>query len=157
MHFLTIPILLCCAGNGCHLPPLRDYKEYHTDTTVRFVVELSAEKMREAEALGIHKKFKLESTINTSNLVRGKERERGESSGWSSSSLRFSYSSLFSLLLLPPSPPLHLPFSLPPSHRFSLTTMAACAGMRVWLRFCRSSTKSVWTSTGSVRSSLREN
>ena len=51
-------------------PPLsRDYKEYHTDATVRFVVELSAEKMREAEGIGIYKKFKLEGSINTSNLV----------------------------------------------------------------------------------------
>ena len=36
---------------------------------MRFVVSLSAEKMREAEAAGFHKKFKLEGSINTSNLV----------------------------------------------------------------------------------------
>jgi DNA topoisomerase-2 len=46
-----------------------DYKEYHTDTTVKFVVTLSADKMMEAEAVGFHKKFKLESSLNTSNLV----------------------------------------------------------------------------------------
>lgn len=46
-----------------------DYKEYHTDTTVKFVVTLSADKMMEAEAVGYHKKFKLESSLNTSNLV----------------------------------------------------------------------------------------
>lgn len=46
-----------------------DYKEYHTDTTVKFVVTLTAEKMEEARAAGIHKKFKLESAINTSNMV----------------------------------------------------------------------------------------
>ena len=33
---------------------------YHTDTTVKFVV-----KMQEAERIGFHKKFKLESSINT--------------------------------------------------------------------------------------------
>lgn len=46
-----------------------DYKEYHTDTTVRFVVTLSPDKMQEAETVGFHKKFKLESSLNTSNLV----------------------------------------------------------------------------------------
>ena len=47
-----------------------DYKEYHTDTTVKFVVTLTAEKMEEARSVGIHKKFKLESSINTSNMVK---------------------------------------------------------------------------------------
>ena len=48
-----------------------DYKEYHTDTTVKFVVTVTGEKMQEAETVGFHKKFKLESSINTSNLVSG--------------------------------------------------------------------------------------
>jgi len=47
-----------------------DYKEYHTDTTVKFVVTLSEEKMREAEETGFHKKFKLEGYLNTSNMVQ---------------------------------------------------------------------------------------
>ena len=52
-------------------PPLSsDYKEYHTDTTVRFVVTLSAAHMSDAEAVGLHKKFKLESAISTNNMVR---------------------------------------------------------------------------------------
>ena len=46
-----------------------DYKEYHTDTTVKFVVTLTEDKLREAQEMGIHKKFKLESSINTSNMV----------------------------------------------------------------------------------------
>ena len=46
-----------------------DYKEYHTDTTVKFVVTLTEDKLREAQEIGIHKKFKLESSINTSNMV----------------------------------------------------------------------------------------
>ena len=33
------------------------------------MVTLSADKMMEAEAVGFHKKFKLESSLNTSNLV----------------------------------------------------------------------------------------
>ena len=51
------------------LPSSSDYKEYHTDTTVKFVVTLSQEKMQEAERIGFHKKFKLESSLNTSNMV----------------------------------------------------------------------------------------
>ena len=47
----------------------RDYKEYHTDTTVKFVVSMSEKNMAEAEAIGFHKKFKLEASINTSNMV----------------------------------------------------------------------------------------
>ena len=51
------------------LSPGRDYREYHTDTTVRFVVYLTEDKMAEAERIGFHKKFKLENYLNTSNLV----------------------------------------------------------------------------------------
>ena len=36
---------------------------------MKFVVTLSAEKMLEAESVGFHKKFKLESSLSTSNLV----------------------------------------------------------------------------------------
>ena len=46
-----------------------DYKEYHTDTTVKFVVTLSEQKMKEAEEIGFHKKFKLESSLSTGNMV----------------------------------------------------------------------------------------
>ncbi len=46
-----------------------DYKEYHTDTTVRFVVNLTTAKMEEAAAVGFYKKFKLESSISTANMV----------------------------------------------------------------------------------------
>ena len=46
-----------------------DYKEYHTDTTVRFVVNLAADKMEEVARANIYKRFKLESSITTSNMV----------------------------------------------------------------------------------------
>ncbi len=46
-----------------------DYKEYHTDTTVKFVVSLTASNMTEAVSTGIHKKFKLENGISTNNMV----------------------------------------------------------------------------------------
>ncbi|KER24461.1 hypothetical protein T265_07887 [Opisthorchis viverrini] len=50
-------------------PCISDYKEYHTDTTVRFVVKMSAEKLREAEAIGLHKFFKLSSALTTNSMV----------------------------------------------------------------------------------------
>ena len=51
------------------MSPSSDYKEYHTDTTVRFVVYMTADKVAECERIGFHKKFKLETYLNTSNLV----------------------------------------------------------------------------------------
>lgn len=47
----------------------RDYKEYHTDTTVRFVVKMNQEKLREAEITGLHKFFKLSATLTTNSMV----------------------------------------------------------------------------------------
>ena len=40
-----------------------------TDATVKFVVTLTQEKMAEAEKVGFHKKFKLESSMSTTNLL----------------------------------------------------------------------------------------
>ncbi|XP_008436083.1 DNA topoisomerase 2-alpha isoform X2 [Poecilia reticulata] len=52
------------------VPPLiTDYKEYHTDTTVRFVIKMSEEKLREAEAAGLHKVFKLQSPLTCNSMV----------------------------------------------------------------------------------------
>ncbi|XP_035002136.1 DNA topoisomerase 2-alpha [Hippoglossus stenolepis] len=51
-------------------PPLiTDYREYHTDTTVRFVVQMTEEKLREAEAAGLHKVFKLQSPLTCNSMV----------------------------------------------------------------------------------------
>ena len=49
---------------------VKDFKENHTDTTVLFTVTLPAEKLVDAcnEKGGIHKKFKLETSISTSNM-----------------------------------------------------------------------------------------
>ena len=46
-----------------------DYKEYHTDTTVKFVIKLSAEKLDQAEEQGVHKVFKLQTPLSTSSMV----------------------------------------------------------------------------------------
>uniref|UniRef100_A0A915Q4L1 DNA topoisomerase 2 n=1 Tax=Setaria digitata TaxID=48799 RepID=A0A915Q4L1_9BILA len=41
-------------GNKYYLC-LRDFKEYHTDTTVRFVIKMTADKLRAAKEEGLHK------------------------------------------------------------------------------------------------------
>ena len=52
-------------------PVITDYKEYHTDTTVKFVVYMPADKLHEAEnsAGGLHKFFKLATDKASSNMV----------------------------------------------------------------------------------------
>lgn len=49
-------------------PMITDYKEYNTDTTIRFVVKMTPEKLAQAEAQGLHKIFKLQSSLS-SNMV----------------------------------------------------------------------------------------
>lgn len=46
-----------------------DYREYHTDTTVRFTIKLDPAKMKEFDKEGFHKVFKLHTTLSLSNLV----------------------------------------------------------------------------------------
>ena len=48
---------------------IKDYKEYHTDTKVHFVVSLTEQNMRKAEEEGLEKKFKVVSSISLSNMV----------------------------------------------------------------------------------------
>ncbi|XP_065805899.1 DNA topoisomerase 2-alpha isoform X1 [Labrus bergylta] len=57
--------------NGTDKVPalITDYKEYHTDTTVRFVVKMSEEKLMEAEAAGLHKVFKLQTMLTCNSMV----------------------------------------------------------------------------------------
>ncbi|KJH51305.1 DNA gyrase/topoisomerase IV, A subunit [Dictyocaulus viviparus] len=50
-------------------PMLDDFKEYHTDTTVRFVIKLAPGKLRELEAEGLHRVFKLQTVLNTTSMV----------------------------------------------------------------------------------------
>lgn len=58
--------------NGTEKVPalITDYKEYHTDTTVRFVVKMTEEKLVEAEAAGLHKVFKLQNPLTCNSMVR---------------------------------------------------------------------------------------
>lgn len=51
-------------------PLINDYKEYHTDCTVRFLVKMSAKQYQHAmEQGGLHKFFKLQKTISLGNMV----------------------------------------------------------------------------------------
>ncbi|XP_041462217.1 DNA topoisomerase 2-alpha-like isoform X1 [Lytechinus variegatus] len=50
-------------------PMITDYKEYHTDTTVKFVIKMSEDKLLKAEEQGLHKTFKLQSTISQANVM----------------------------------------------------------------------------------------
>ncbi|TRY95796.1 hypothetical protein DNTS_008329 [Danionella cerebrum] len=50
-------------------PLITDYKEYHTDTTVRFVIKMTEENLRVAEAEGLHKVFKLQNSLTCSTMV----------------------------------------------------------------------------------------
>lgn len=62
-------------------PPLiNDYKEYHTDTTVKFVVRMTEEKLAQAEAAGLHKVFKLQSSLTCNSMVLTSPPEAPESS-----------------------------------------------------------------------------
>lgn len=46
-----------------------DYKEYNTDTTIKFVITMNPEKLQKAENEGIHKFFKLHSSIGLTSMV----------------------------------------------------------------------------------------
>ncbi|XP_030203148.1 DNA topoisomerase 2-beta isoform X1 [Gadus morhua] len=48
---------------------INDYKEYHTDSTVKFLVRMSEEKLIQAEAAGLHKVFKLQSSLTCNSMV----------------------------------------------------------------------------------------
>ena len=48
---------------------INDYKEYHTDTTVRFLVNVIDDKLEKAESDGLHRLFKLQSTMTTTSMV----------------------------------------------------------------------------------------
>jgi DNA topoisomerase-2 len=48
---------------------IKDYKEYHTDSKVNFVITLAESQLEAAEKEGLEKRFKLTSTLAVSNLV----------------------------------------------------------------------------------------
>ncbi|KNC79788.1 hypothetical protein SARC_07829 [Sphaeroforma arctica JP610] len=66
----------CVQGTDKNPAFVRDYTEYHTDSTVHFVVTMDAQVLAAAEkdTGGLLKKFKLLSTVGTSNMVLFDER-----------------------------------------------------------------------------------
>lgn len=50
-------------------PSILDYKEYHTDTTVKFVIKMNKDKLRKAEEEGLHKFFKMQTTLTQSSTL----------------------------------------------------------------------------------------
>src|SRR5699024_2959950 len=57
--------------NGTEKTPafISDYKEYHTDATVKFVVTMSEDNLRKSLDGGMHKTFKIQSTLSTTSMV----------------------------------------------------------------------------------------
>lgn len=57
-------------GNEKQPAQIQDYKDYNTDTTVKFIVQMSEEAIRKAETeRGLHTMFKLQTTMSTSSMV----------------------------------------------------------------------------------------
>merc|ERR1719183_295491 len=48
---------------------IEDFREYHTENSVHFVVTLTEAKMKEAEQAGLEKIFKLKTSVSNQNMV----------------------------------------------------------------------------------------
>ena len=57
-------------GNEKAPAQIQDYKDYNTDTTVKFIVQMSEDNIRKVETdQGLHTFFKLQTTMSTSSMV----------------------------------------------------------------------------------------
>ncbi|KAK4056942.1 DNA topoisomerase 2 [Microbotryomycetes sp. JL221] len=56
-------------GTDKSLPLIKDYKEYHTDTTVHFIITLTEPGKQAVKRDGLDKTFKMTGKISTSNMV----------------------------------------------------------------------------------------
>merc|ERR1719369_2480863 len=57
-------------GNEKQPAVIMDYKDYNTDKTVKFIVQMNEEKLRAAErSNGLHTFFKLQTTMSTTSMV----------------------------------------------------------------------------------------
>ena len=50
-------------------PVIQDYKDYNTDKTVKFIVQMTPDKIRDAEKTGLHTFFKLQTTMSITSMV----------------------------------------------------------------------------------------
>ncbi|CEF65604.1 DNA topoisomerase 2-beta [Strongyloides ratti] len=48
---------------------IQDYREYHTDQTVKFIVKMTEQNMKKCLSQGVHDILKLQTPINTSSMV----------------------------------------------------------------------------------------
>ena len=48
---------------------IQDYKDYNTDRTVKFIVQMARDKIEEAEKNGLHSFFKLQTTMSITSMV----------------------------------------------------------------------------------------
>ena len=48
---------------------IKDFKEYHTEHTVCFKIEISPDNLAKAQSLGLEKVFKIKSSVSTTNMV----------------------------------------------------------------------------------------
>ena len=67
--YLFVNVSMVTKPDIAHVIHFRDYKEYHTDTFVKFVVKMTPENMAKSEEAGLHKVFKLQTTITTNSMV----------------------------------------------------------------------------------------
>ncbi|XP_046912268.2 DNA topoisomerase 2-alpha [Dermatophagoides farinae] len=56
-------------GTGKSPALINDYQEYHTDTTVKFVVKMNKNALEKVMRDGIHKKFKLQTSLSISSMI----------------------------------------------------------------------------------------
>lgn len=55
--------------DGKSMPLINDFKEYHTEQNVHFIIEMYSDRLKQAESDGFHKIFKLQTVINTNSMV----------------------------------------------------------------------------------------
>ena len=56
-------------GNEKTQPFITDYKEYHTDASVKFVVTMSEDNLQKSLDGGLHKTFKIQSSLSITSMV----------------------------------------------------------------------------------------
>jgi DNA topoisomerase-2 len=68
-QFLETVLIGGVAPDGPAVTPfIKDFKENHTDTSVKFTITVAPEKLAEIHSAGMLKKFKLEGSVATSNM-----------------------------------------------------------------------------------------
>lgn len=64
-EYFTAKYVLTCI----YILNYSDYKEYNTDTTVKFIITMTRDQFARHESDGFHKAFKLQTSISISSMV----------------------------------------------------------------------------------------